>query len=696
MRSAIFDRLTGQKARVAAALEDQFGWGRGPDGQVYSPETRKAFVEAYRDRVWAGRCVDYISSQSNQVRLEVRVRKQWTDEHDMLDLFRQPYRMDPAVMFFERAIFWGEIVGDWFFEIIPSIGGGISELFPLRSYAVEVKAGEGGVTGYIYDRNENQIDKVFYDAVDPLSPTVTGKEGRGAVIAGRHPNPFHDYYGMPPMRKAKDAIVSDYYMVKYDHKFFRNSARPDLVIGFKGDLSKTAKQANKEMFEQFKGADQAHKALILQGAEADVNLLSQTPRDSEYIEGRRQSREEQCAAFGVFPVLVSDMTRATYSNFESAEPIFWKATMLPKLAYFASWANAIVRPFFEDVEEFRFNVAEVPAMAKAEGWRVDRAAKEIDSGLATPDEGRDQLGREPLEEDGSDVLWRPTKSRPIHDIYDAAPEPELKPAKEPAAAEGKRLKSFAEESKDAVETWLRNALDAKLRFALRARTELTKHFADQERDILAILDPEEKQDEVEAKLLEYGWKESDDNFREVVEAMQAALADKAFEVTATAVGGHEPSEGLIERTLKEIANRKDGIGSVTGRVKDEVIEQVREGLSHGLTYRQIAEGGSYTSAVAGEGEVTIKGVQGVYEEYKTWQAERIARTEAAVTFNRSSAALMRDAGITHVDIADGDEDEDCALANGSRWTLAEYEGNPIGHPNCTRIGLPVVEIPEPS
>jgi len=696
LRSAILDRLSGKGG--ARAIEDTFGWGRGPEGQVYRPESRKEFVEAYRDRVWAGRCVDYIASQSNQVRMEVRRGRKWTDEHPMLDLFRRPYRLDPAVMFFERAIFWGEVVGDWYFEIIPGVDGQqIAELFPLRAHCVEVKAGQGGPVGYVYDRNENQIDKVVYDSVDPLNPTTTGQEGRAVVISGRHPNPFHDYYGMPPLRKAKDAIISEYYAVKYDHKFFRNSARPDFVVGFKGNVDKVAKDANKEMWEQFKGVDQAHKALLLYG-DADINLLTQNPKDVDFVEGRRLSREEECAAFGVFPVLVGDLTRATYSNFESAEPIFWKATMLPKLYYFSSWANAVLLPFFPDVEEFRFNIAEVPAMAKAEGWRVDRAAAEVHGGLKTPNQGIEALGGEPaVDKPGMDDFWMPTKTRPVEELVRAEPEPQLHedPAADPPPTKAK-ARPFALESKDTVETWLRKALEAKLRFALRARTELTKHFAEQERAVLDILEAEEKQDEVEKQLLAFGWKESDDNFREVVEAMQAAFADQAFEITAEAVGGHTPKEGLIDTVLKEVANRKDGIGSVTGRVKDDVIEEVRKGLSHGLTYRQIAEGGSFTSGVAGEGEVTIKGIQGVYEEYKTWQGERIARTEAAVTFNQASAALMRDAGITHVDIADGDEDEDCGLANGSRWTLAEYEANPISHPNCTRIGLPVIEAAEPS
>lgn len=689
MRSALFDRF---KA-TARGADPERGWGAtGAYGQRYAPESRREFVEAFRDRVWANRCVNLIGSSSSQVRMQVRRGKVWTDDHPMLDLLRRPSRRDPALMFFQWAIMWGEITGDWFWEIVPSIGGGIGELFPLRSHLVEVKPGEGGPVGYVYDKNENGVDVVVFDAVDPDNPQVTSSRSDiTLVIAGRWPNPFDDLYGLAPMRSAKDAIISSYYMVRYDQKFFANSARPDVVVGFDGKLDEEQRRMNKESWDSFKSVENAHRAAIFSG-KPDVTLLSQNQRDIEYAEGRRMSREEECAAFGVPPVLVGDMTRSTYNNYENAEPIFWQITMLPKLAYFASWANAVLLPFFPDVEEFGFNVKEVPALARAEGWRSERVAKEANEGLITRNEGRDKLGLEPSDEEGMDEIWVPTRTQPMSKAMPGSggegeeggdPEPP-----EPPATTKER--PFALESKDVVTDWLRQALEAKLRFAARARTEITAHFAKQQEAIMAIVEGQEKQSEVEKLLLEYGWTEDDDNFRDVVEGMQAALGEKAFEITAEALDKHTPSEGLIEQTVKDLANRKDGIGSVSGRVKDEVIDQVREGLSHGLTYRQIAEGGTFTSGVAGEGDVTIKGINGVYEEYKTWQGERIARTEASVTFNKSSAALMRDAGITHVDISDGDTDEDCALANGSRWTMAKYESNPIAHPNCTRIGLPVL------
>lgn len=73
------------------------------------------------------------------------------------------------------------------------------------------------------------------------------------------------------------------------------------------------------------------------------------------------------------------------------------------------------------------------------------------------------------------------------------------------------------------------------------------------------------------------------------------------------------------------------------------------------------------------------------------RAVTISRTETGTGYNLGSVAAYREAGVTHVDVLDGDDDEPCASANGSRWTLEEAEESPLGHPNCTRAFQPVVE-----
>jgi HK97 family phage portal protein len=692
------------------ALAGERAWGMtGAHGERYEPESRREFLDAYRDRVWTYRSIELIAKSMTQVKLEVQVGNDWTDEHDLIDIMRRPSRRDPAMMFFEEAIRWAEIMGEWEWELVPARNGAIGELFRLRSHLVRIKPGEEGqVDGYIYDKNETGVDVVEYGAQQPNQPTTADGE-KSIVLAGRYASPTDDYYGMGPLRAAKDDIISEYYGVRYDHRFFRNGGRPDIVLGFKNKLDPDQRRENKEEWQDFKGVDNAHRAAVIDG-DPNITLLSQNQKDVEYLDGRRLSREGQCAAFGVPPVLVGDLTRATYSNYEVAEYIFWKGTMLPKLEFFATWANYVLLPYYPDVQEFAFGIKEISALQQAEGWRSDRIRGEVAGGLLTPNEGRELLDREASEEPNADSLWMPTKSRPIDATPGSGsegapaipppnpppPEP-LPPTEEEAKAADVALSAglslrnaIAARQKVTVQTWLRNVLEAKRRFSERGTNEIATHFAAQRDNVLAIVEGQEKSAELERLLREYGWAEDAVGFHEMIEAMQAGMVSSAFKLTEGAVD-KAPVPGLVEKLTRELADRPNGIGSVSGRVKTEVLDEVREGIAHGLTYRQIAEGGTFKSATQEAEEVTIKGIKGVYGEYTTWQAERIARTEAGTSFNRASAALMKEAAVDEVDIIDGDGDDACAEWNGERKSIADYEAEPLGHPNCTRIGLPVIE-----
>lgn len=726
MRSLVVDAV---KSRVAAAAADQ-QWGMtGAYGERYEPETRQQFVDASIDRVWTARCIGLISKSTTQVNMQVRTgddrKNDWADEHPLIDLLKRPNPADPSLTFFEWTIRWAESIGEWYWELVPSRRGSIAQLFPLRGHLVRIEPdGDGGVKGYVYDPNTNGVDVVQYSAQVPGQPTTTGLEGEPILLGGRYASPKDDYYGMGPLRAAKDAIISEFYGVRYDHRFFRNSARPDVVIGFKNKLDKDQRKSNKEEWGAFKGVDKAHKAAVMDG-DPSVTLLSQNPKDVEYLEGRYLSREEQCAAFGVPPVLVGDLRRATYSNYEVAEYIFWKDTMLEKLQFFATWVNFVLLPYFPDVKELGFDLSEISALQKVEGWRAERITGEIAGGTLTPNEGRELLDREPKDEEGADELWIATKSRPIKLAYESpkqlplgtpsgegdpvpppadvdpeaegpspVPEPEPGEAAKAAAAIGLTVKEALERrDKQTVLGWLRNAKEAKARFAERAKGEVTRVFSKQRKAILAILGEGEKDvptvADIEKLLSEYGWGDDAVELHAAVEAMQAGLTDAAFKLTEATVD-HKAAFGLTEKVLNALANRPDGIGSVTGRVKNAVLEEVRKGIEHGLTFKDIARGGTFKSATEKSETVTLKGVTGVYEEYEGWQGERIARTEAGHTFNRASAALMGDAGIGEVDIIDGEDDEPCKSWNGTRRTLAEYEADPLAHPNCTRIGLPVI------
>lgn len=68
----------------------------------------------------------------------------------------------------------------------------------------------------------------------------------------------------------------------------------------------------------------------------------------------------------------------------------------------------------------------------------------------------------------------------------------------------------------------------------------------------------------------------------------------------------------------------------------------------------------------------------------------IARTNLVKARNRGNAAAWAHAGVTEVDIVDGTQnDEACRLANGERWPLSKFVAQPLEHPNCRRLAIPV-------
>jgi hypothetical protein len=70
------------------------------------------------------------------------------------------------------------------------------------------------------------------------------------------------------------------------------------------------------------------------------------------------------------------------------------------------------------------------------------------------------------------------------------------------------------------------------------------------------------------------------------------------------------------------------------------------------------------------------------------RALMIARTETAIAYNVGTIAGYHQAGVTHVEVSDGDDDDECAAADGAIWTLEEALAEPIAHPNCVRSFAP--------
>lgn len=146
-------------------------------------------------------------------------------------------------------------------------------------------------------------------------------------------------------------------------------------------------------------------------------------------------------------------------------------------------------------------------------------------------------------------------------------------------------------------------------------------------------------------------------------------------------------EGMpgMELLRSEVAQR---IVRINAQTRLAVQDTLRDGLARGYTATQIANG------VPDDG---FRGIRAVVRQTYANRHETIARTEVGHIAQRTSEDRYRAGGVREVDISDGPdcgwtEHDDPDLADGSRRTLEELHANPLSHPNCVRVPLPVVEL----
>lgn len=131
------------------------------------------------------------------------------------------------------------------------------------------------------------------------------------------------------------------------------------------------------------------------------------------------------------------------------------------------------------------------------------------------------------------------------------------------------------------------------------------------------------------------------------------------------------SNPRVKDVIDGLAEKIRGVAEST---KEDVRRWIEVGTEEGLSVDKIAEQIRSNAA-----------------NISPSRALTIARTESAVAYSSGAILAYGDAGVTRVEVLDGDEDEACAAANGQIWTLEEAMQEPIAHPNCTRAFAPVVD-----
>jgi len=155
------------------------------------------------------------------------------------------------------------------------------------------------------------------------------------IVHFRGYNPENPAFGLSPMETLRRILAEEHAMGEYREYFWRNSARMNGVIERPADApewTQTARERFKAEFEAlYAGDENSGKTAILEEGmtwkEASFNA-----QESEYLGGKKLTREECARAYHIPPPMVGILDHATFSNIKEQHKNLYQDCLGPWLA----------------------------------------------------------------------------------------------------------------------------------------------------------------------------------------------------------------------------------------------------------------------------------------------------------------------------------------------------------------------------
>ena len=232
-----------------------------------------------------------------------------------------------------------------------------------------------------------------------------------SIIFLKYPNPANPIRGKGVVESSARTIDIDNEAEKWNFNFFKNEARPDYVIKVKNieRLTKEQRDKLKKSVEKLhKGTSNAHKLMVLFG-DLDIDTLGFSHKDMDFSEMQTFTRDKILSMFRVPKAIVALTDGVNFANAKTAELVFTKHTIKPKMERITQQLNEFYLPMFKGTEKMFLDfVSPVPEDDEAKLKKYDNGLK---NAWLTIDEVRAMEGLEAI--NGGDVPYLPANLLPL-------------------------------------------------------------------------------------------------------------------------------------------------------------------------------------------------------------------------------------------------------------------------------------------
>ena len=321
------------------------------------------------------------------------------DIHPLLDLIRRPNPRQDGASFLESIASHLLLAGNAYIEAV-GLGAGeegdpqVRELYALRPDRMKLVPGaDGWPQAYDYTVAGSTVR---FDQSAMLPP----------ILHLTFFNPLDDHYGLSPIEAAAIAVDTHNAAAAWNKALLDNAARPSGALVYDGPdgaaLSALQYERLKNEFaEHYQGMSNAGRPLVLEGG-LDWKPMSLSPGDMDFLNAKHAAAREIALAFGVPPMLLAIPGDNTYSNYQEANRVFWRQSVLPLAGRIACALTHWLSPVFGDGLMLAADTDRIEALSPDRAALWERVSK---APFLSVNEKRLATGYGPVE--GGDVFHPP-------------------------------------------------------------------------------------------------------------------------------------------------------------------------------------------------------------------------------------------------------------------------------------------------
>jgi HK97 family phage portal protein len=588
------------------------------------------YAQAYEAHVWVYACVRAIATAGASV--DILPYKKQADgtyvkeENNALHLLLtrpNPYMTNRNLR--EFILICLALTGNAFLALETMGGNQVKEIWPLPAGSVKpVSSPTKFIDHYVYDVGGHQIE---------YAPEE--------IIHFRDTSPTSMFYGQGSIAPVANSIISDLNAMTWNKFFFANGAKLDGVLETDNSLSDADYNRTIEGWKKmYVGRKNAGKTAVLDNG-LKYRKIVDSMRDMDFVNLRKQVRDEVLAAFNVPPSIVGLLEFANYSNMREQQKTFWVNTVIPKLISISETLTMRGEQITKQKgSEFAPDTSTVEALRANETERAATTKTYVDAGVPINQviEALD-LPFEAVE--GGDKprqLAAPVNANP-------APEPPPEPAK-PAKtmAQNKAVDTAAEDKKamewrsfDANLSKRENAMEGSMRAFFKGQHRRVSKALDENASKFATGKSFERKTIADTVRILFDI----DTEKDLMDKAAARhISGTYFEFAVSTAKKIKPgfdfnlkdplAEGWISAKKTKLVQEANDytLQQISDAVVDGVDQAVAGGFSASETIQQIADRIDEVFKFAVEG-----------------RAERIARTEVISAANAGSFEGMEKTGV---------------------------------------------------